>query len=70
MRPNMAFKYGLSVGYIAAISILCSIIYLAFIEYDPTHLETIGIIMIVSCAAAGAVTLLWALIELIKWKPT
>ncbi len=70
MRPNMAFKYGLSVGFIAAISILCGIIYLAFIEYDPTHLETIGIIMIVTCATAGAVTLLWALIELIKWKPT
>ncbi len=70
MRANMTFKYGLSIGFIAAISILLGIIYLAFIEYDPTHLETIGIILIVTCANVGAVTLLWALIELIKWKPT
>ncbi len=70
MRPNMAFKTGISIFLLAAISMLWGFIYVAYHEYDPSHIETAGIVMVILSAAVGSGALFWALYELLRWKPT
>lgn len=69
MRPNLAFKTGISVFLLAGISMLWGFIYVAYGEYDPSHIETSGIVMVILSAAVGSGALVWNLYQLLKWKP-
>ncbi len=68
MRPNLAFKSVVSALFLAEISLLWGLMYVAYTEYDPSHIETAGIVIVVLCASVGSATLLWALSQLLKWK--
>ncbi len=70
MDPNLAFKSGVTLFLIAEISLLWGLMYVAFQEYDPSHIETAGIVIFVTSAAVGSAALLWALYQILKWKPS
>ena len=52
----------------AEISILWGIIFEAFREFDPSHIETIGLAAAVASAAIASSVLLVSLFLILKWK--
>ncbi len=70
MRNNLAFKSVVSALFLAEISLLWGLMYVAYSEYDPSHIETSGIVMVILAASVGSATLLWALYQTLKWKPS
>lgn len=70
MRSNLAFKSGVSALIVAEVALLWGLMYMAYKEYDPSHIETAGIVMVIFVTAVGSATLLWAFYQLLKWKPS
>jgi heme/copper-type cytochrome/quinol oxidase subunit 4 len=68
MRSETVFKSGMALAYIAEIIFLCVFMYMAFIEYNGTSVETIGFNMVIICGVVGSGAMLWGLYEILKWK--
>jgi hypothetical protein len=69
MRTEMVFKSEVSLALIAEISFLWVMMFAASEEYDATHIETIGFVMAILSAALASAVLLFALYQILKWKP-
>jgi hypothetical protein len=69
MRTEMVFKSGASLALIGGISVLWVIVFVASEEYNPTHIETIGFVIVILSAAFASAALLFSLYQILKWKP-
>ena len=67
-HENRIFKIGIFIALGAEISILWGIIFEALREFDPSHVETIGLAAAILSAAVASSVLLVSLILVLKWK--
>ena len=67
-NENRIFKIGMFIALGAEISILWGIIIEAFREFNPTHVETIGLAAAILSAAVASSVLLTSLVLILKWK--
>lgn len=67
-HENRMFKIGMFIALGAEISMLWGIIFEAFREFDPSHIETIGLATAILCAALASSVLLVSLVLVLKWK--
>jgi hypothetical protein len=67
-NENRIFKIGMFIALGAEISILWGIIIEAFREFDPTHVETIGLAAAILSAVVASSVLLISLVLILKWK--
>jgi len=67
-HENRIFKIGMIIALGAEISILWGIIFEALREFDPIHVETIGLAAAILSAAVASSVLLISLILVLKWK--
>ncbi len=55
---------------VVQIGVLWEMMYMVFQEYDPTHIETIGLAMVILPVVIGSAMFLWMFYQLLKWKPS
>ena len=67
-HENRIFKIGIFIALGAEISILWGIILEALREFDPSHVETIGLAVALLSAAIASSVLLISLVLILKWK--
>ena len=65
---NIIFKIGISLGAIAEIAVLLGMMFVAAEEYDPTHIEAIGLAMSILSASIALSVLLVLVYNVLKWK--
>jgi hypothetical protein len=67
-HENRIFKIGMFIALGAEIGILWGIIFEAFREFDPSHVETIGLAAAILSAVLASSVLLISLVLILKWK--
>ena len=67
-HENRIFKIGMFIALGAEICILWGIILEALREFDPSHVETIGLAAAILSAAVASSVLLISLVLVLKWK--
>jgi hypothetical protein len=67
-HENRIFKIGMFIALGAEISILWGIIFEALREFDPSHVETIGLAAAILSAVVASSVLLISLVLILKWK--
>lgn len=65
---NRIFKSGMFIALSIEIGILWGIIFESLREFDPTHVETIGLAAALLSAAVASSVLLISLVLVLKWK--
>ncbi len=68
MVSDLAFKSGVSVGIVIELGFLLGMGFWSLQEYNPSHVETFGLVMVMLCVSIGSAVLLWVLYQLLKWK--
>ncbi len=68
MVSDLAFKSGVSVGVIIELGFLLWMGVWSLQEYNPSHVESFGLVMVLLCVSIGSAVLLWVLYQLQKWK--
>jgi hypothetical protein len=67
-HENRIFKIGMFIALGAEISILWGIIFEGFREFDPSHVETIGLAAAILSAVMASSVLLISLVLILRWK--
>lgn len=65
---NRIFKSGMFIALSIEIGILWGIIFESLREFDPTHVEIIGLAAAILSAAVASSVLLVSLVLVLKWK--
>jgi hypothetical protein len=65
---NRVFKSGMFIALSIEIGILWGIMFESLREFDPTHVETIGLAAAILSAAVASSVLLISLVLVLKWK--
>jgi hypothetical protein len=65
---NRLFKSGMFIALSAEICMLWGIMFEALREFDPTHVETIGLVAAILSAVVASSVLLISLFLVLKWK--
>jgi hypothetical protein len=67
-HQNRLFKSGMFIALSAEICVLWVLVFEALSEFDPTHVETIGVTAAVLSAIVASSVLLISLFLVLKWK--
>ena len=65
---NLIFKLGIIVAAIGELCLLGGIMFIAISEYDPTHIETFGIIITAVSAALASFVFLALIFYVLKLR--
>lgn len=68
VNKTLIFKFGVAIAAIGEICFLLGIMYIAFSEYDPTHVETFGIVITAILSAVASGVFLSLIYYVLKWK--
>jgi hypothetical protein len=67
-HENRVFKSGMFIALSIEIGILWGIMFESLREFDPTHVETIGLAAAILSAAVASSVLLISLVLVLRWK--
>ena len=67
-HENRLFKSGMFIALSVEICVLWVLVFEALSEFDPTHVETIGVMAAVLSAVIASSVLLVSLFFVLRWK--
>jgi len=68
VNKTLIFRFGVAAAAIIEICYLLVLMYGAFGEYDPTHVETFGIVITAVVSAIASAVFLLLIYYVLKWK--